>query len=259
MPRRPQDGRRPCRAGRAVHADAGEPGRQPDARVIGSILDYRYAPDDPEAVIELLAEPGTRIISLTITEGGYNIDGVDADGVSVFGLVAEAISRRRERGIASPTIVSCDNVEGNGDIARHAFTTYAERLHPAWRNGCANTPGSPTRWSTASPRSPRRRLSRRWTPSSASGPLARGGRTVHVVGARRRLLRRPTPVGRRRRAARRRRHAVRNDEVAAAQRQPSEPVLLRLPGRLPAGARAAGDPLFAEFLTSTWIRKPRRH
>ena len=45
-----------------------------DARVIGSIVDYRYAPDDPEAVIELLAAPTTRIISLTITEGGYSVE-----------------------------------------------------------------------------------------------------------------------------------------------------------------------------------------
>ena len=102
-----------------------------DARVIGSIVDYRYAPDDPEAVIELLAAPSTRIVSLTITEGGYNIDSVEADdSVSVFGLVAEALSRRRDRGIASPTIVSCDNIEGNGEVARQAFTTYAERVHP---------------------------------------------------------------------------------------------------------------------------------
>jgi mannitol 2-dehydrogenase len=106
-----------------------------DARVIGSIVDYRYAPDDPEVVIELLAAPSTRIISLTITEGGYSIDGLTrdqaADGqVSVFGLVAEALSRRRDRAVASPTIVSCDNIEGNGDVARQAFTAYAERIHP---------------------------------------------------------------------------------------------------------------------------------
>jgi len=104
-----------------------------DARVIGSIVDYRYAPDDPESVIELLAASSTRIVSLTITEGGYNIDNidnVDPDGVHVFGLVAEALARRRDRGIASPTIVSCDNIEGNGNVARHAFTTYADRVHP---------------------------------------------------------------------------------------------------------------------------------
>src|ERR1700687_3242037 len=66
-----------------------------EARVIGSIVDYRYAPDDAEAVIELLAAPSTRIISLTITEGGYNIDAVGPDdAVSVFGLVVEALARR---------------------------------------------------------------------------------------------------------------------------------------------------------------------
>ena len=60
-----------------------------EARVIGSIVDYRFAPDDPEAVIELLAAPTTRIISLTITEGGYNIDNL-GDGV-----VSSAWSPRR--------------------------------------------------------------------------------------------------------------------------------------------------------------------
>jgi mannitol 2-dehydrogenase len=99
-----------------------------DVRVIGSIVDYRYAPDDPEAVIELLAAPTTRIVSLTITEGGYQID--NADRTSVFGLVTEALSRRRDRGTTSPTIVSCDNIEGNGDVAQQAFTEFADLHHP---------------------------------------------------------------------------------------------------------------------------------
>src|SRR6478609_5176895 len=101
-----------------------------DVRVIGSILEYRYAPDDPEAVIELLAAPTTRIVSLTITEGGYQIEHIDPGDVSVFGLVVEALARRRDRGLASPTIVSCDNIEGDGEVAREAFTTFAERVHP---------------------------------------------------------------------------------------------------------------------------------
>ncbi|KXW78335.1 mannitol dehydrogenase [Mycolicibacterium phlei DSM 43071] len=99
-----------------------------EAKVIGSIVDYRYAPDDPESVVELLAAPDTRIISLTITEGGYTLDNLPE--VNVFGLVADALARRRDRGLGSPTIVSCDNIEGNGEVARHAFTTYAEHRHP---------------------------------------------------------------------------------------------------------------------------------
>ena len=52
--------------------------------------------------------------------------------------------------MASPTIVSCDNIEGNGDVARQAFTTYAERVHPGLADGWPHTPGSPIRWWTAS-------------------------------------------------------------------------------------------------------------
>src|SRR5690606_22258138 len=118
-----------------------------EPRVIGSIVDFRYAPDDPEGVIELLADPAVRIISLTITEGGYNLRDSDAgfdidnpavqrdltgDGppATVFGLVAAGLARRRERGLPSPTIVSCDNIVENGDVARRVFTSYAELADP---------------------------------------------------------------------------------------------------------------------------------
>jgi mannitol 2-dehydrogenase len=96
-----------------------------DAHVIGSIIDYRYAPDDPEAAVEVLAAATTRIISLTITEGGYR----DPDGPA-FALITEALARRRCRGIAAPTIVSCDNIESNGEIARRAVLANAERRDP---------------------------------------------------------------------------------------------------------------------------------
>ncbi len=113
-----------------------------DGRVIGSIVEYLYAPDDPEAVIARLADPATRIVSLTITEGGYSIDDVsgrfdpqtsdvaadlDPGAVprSVFGLVCAALGRRRDRGQEPFTIVSCDNLQGNGTLAREAFTSFA--------------------------------------------------------------------------------------------------------------------------------------
>lgn len=111
------------------------------ARVIGSIIDYRYAPEEPDAVVELLADPSIRIVSMTITEGGYNINQVtgefqleaphvaaeldSAPLSTVFGFVTAALTLRRERGIEPFTVMSCDNVEGNGEVARHAFTTYA--------------------------------------------------------------------------------------------------------------------------------------
>jgi mannitol 2-dehydrogenase len=106
-----------------------------EARVIGSIVDYRYAPDDPEATIELLAAPTTRIISMTITEGGYQV----RDRESIFGLIVEALARRHDRGITSPTIVSCDNIENNGEVARYAVTAHAELLRPGLADWIAET------------------------------------------------------------------------------------------------------------------------
>jgi mannitol 2-dehydrogenase len=93
--------------------------------VIGSIIDYRYAPDDPEAVIEVLAAPTTRIISLTITEGGYR----DHHGLA-FRLITEALAKRRGRGIAAPTILSCDNIESNGEVTRRVVLANAEHREP---------------------------------------------------------------------------------------------------------------------------------
>ena len=106
-----------------------------DPRVIGSITEYLFAPEDPEAVIEKLADPATRIVSLTITEGGYDLDNVkdlEPEEVeqTVFGLVTTALARRRERGHAPLTVMSCDNLEGNGTLARQAFTAFA-RLQDA--------------------------------------------------------------------------------------------------------------------------------
>src|ERR1700753_3833445 len=108
-----------------------------DAQVIGSIIDYRYAPDDPEAALELLAAATTRIISLTITEGGYR----DPDGPA-FALITEALARRRDRGIPAPTIVSCDTTEGNGEVARRAVLAHAEHRDP----GLAEWVGEHTRF-----------------------------------------------------------------------------------------------------------------
>jgi len=112
-----------------------------EASVIGSIVEYLFAPDDPEAVIEKMASPGIRIVSLTITEGGYNVDvngefdrsnpAVEADlapgsvPTTSFSFVTEALRRRRERGLAPFTVMSCDNIQGNGHVAKRMFTQFA--------------------------------------------------------------------------------------------------------------------------------------
>jgi mannitol 2-dehydrogenase len=118
-----------------------------DARVIGSMVEYLFAPDDPEAVVVKMADPSTRIVSLTVTEGGYNTSAVtgrfDDENPAVvadlrsptalrtsFGLVTEALARRRERGIVPFTVVSCDNIPGNGEVARLSFGAFAGLRDP---------------------------------------------------------------------------------------------------------------------------------
>ncbi|MGP9665920.1 mannitol dehydrogenase family protein [Halomonas sp. AOP22-C1-8] len=111
-------------------------------RVIGSMVNYLFAPEDAEAVIEQMADPAIRIVSLTVTEGGYNFHPVTGEfnlenpqvredlahpekPSTSFGLIVEALVRRRERGIAPFTVMSCDNIQGNGDVAKRMFTAYA--------------------------------------------------------------------------------------------------------------------------------------
>ena len=131
-----------------------------EPRMIGSIVQYLSAPDDPEAVIEKMAAASTRIVSLTITEGGYNIsditgefDAANPDVVrdleqgavprTTSGLVTEALNRRKKRGLDLFTVMSCDNLQGNGHLARSpaiaamsaGFSGPIFSCVPRWRNG----------------------------------------------------------------------------------------------------------------------------
>lgn len=136
-----------------------------EPRVIGSVVEYLFAPDGPEAVVEKMAAPTTRIVSLTVTEGGYNLDditgafvastpavaadaaaGSDAAALTtVFGLVVEALVRRRERGLEPFTVMSCDNLQGNGHLAQTAFAAFAALRDPAlgeWVRSSVRFPNS---------------------------------------------------------------------------------------------------------------------
>jgi len=118
-----------------------------EPRVIGSIVELLLAPDDPEAVIERMADPGTRIVSLTVTEGGYHLSPVTGEfdatdegivhdlvpgavPVTAFGLITEALARRRARGMAPFTVMSCDNIQGNGHVAQRMLCSFARLRDP---------------------------------------------------------------------------------------------------------------------------------
>jgi mannitol 2-dehydrogenase len=117
------------------------------ARVTGAMVDF-LDPADREGMIEAMAAPSIRIVSMTITEGGYFInpamgrfdpgyapiaeDGRNpSDPKTVFGLIVAGLRRRRERGIPPFTVMSCDNIPGNGHVTQEAVTGLARLSDPA--------------------------------------------------------------------------------------------------------------------------------
>lgn len=117
-----------------------------NARVIGSMVDF--APVEPQAVIAAMSDPAIRIVSLTITEGGYYVnartDGFDAahpdiahDAANpdaprtVFGMMLAALRRRRDAGAEPFTVMSCDNLPENGHVCARTVTELAQLSDPS--------------------------------------------------------------------------------------------------------------------------------
>ncbi|MCJ8165014.1 mannitol dehydrogenase family protein [Pontibacter sp. E15-1] len=107
----------------------------------GAIKELIAGYEDPKAVIAKIAAESIKIITLTITEGGYNLDKQTGDFVlsneaiqhdlenpgspkTVFGFVAEGLRARKKLGKGGLTILSCDNLQHNGNTAKKAFTAF---------------------------------------------------------------------------------------------------------------------------------------
>lgn len=116
-------------------------------RVIGSIIDFMLGCDDPAAVIDRMADEATKIVSLTITEGGYNLNSASgefdfknpdvkhdlahpASPRTVFGYLTAALEKRRAADLPAFTVQSCDNIQHNGDMTRKMLLAFAEALDP---------------------------------------------------------------------------------------------------------------------------------
>jgi len=116
------------------------------AQVTGAMIDF-IKPGDAAALLDRLAEPRIRIVSLTVTEGGYYIspatqhfDASHPDIVAdaraleapktAFGLIAAGLRRRRAAGVAPFTVMSCDNIPGNGHVCENAVAGVAELADP---------------------------------------------------------------------------------------------------------------------------------
>ena len=122
----------------------------PDSRsveVVGSMIDYVPIEADNGALIAQMAKPEIKIVTLTVTEGGYYIDPVskrfdtshpdiayDANHPeapkTAFGAMVAALRLRRESGVGPFTCQSCDNLQGNGETLRQVIVTLAKLSDP---------------------------------------------------------------------------------------------------------------------------------
>jgi len=116
--------------------------------VIGSIVDYIFAIETPELAIDKMAHPDTKIVSLTITEGGYNFNPNTGDfdfenpdiqhelqhpnePKTVFGFLTAALKKRRDKNLPAFTVLSCDNIQHNGYVARKMLLSFAKQQDPS--------------------------------------------------------------------------------------------------------------------------------
>ncbi|HYI91505.1 MAG TPA: mannitol dehydrogenase family protein, partial [Beijerinckiaceae bacterium] len=124
-----------------------EPGAN-SARVTGAMTGFVPVGEDAAAIVDALDDAALRILSLTVTEGGYCIDpatgsfnpehpDIRHDAAhpdrpkGVFGALVLGLKRRRDRGAAPFTVMSCDNIPHNGRVAMDAVAGLAELTDPA--------------------------------------------------------------------------------------------------------------------------------
>ena len=123
-----------------------------EARVTGAMVDF--CPVKAQAIIERIVDPAIRIVSLTITEGGYFIDAAtgkfdaahpdirhDAENMemprTVFGILLAGLKLRRAIGHPPPAILSCDNIPENGNVTRQALEGLAALISDELRDWVA--------------------------------------------------------------------------------------------------------------------------
>ncbi|CAF3348012.1 unnamed protein product [Rotaria sp. Silwood2] len=110
-----------------------------NVRIIGSLIHYIFAPEQPEEALAILVHPNTKIASITITVVGYDFDVNHADiqydfknsdrPKTIFGFLVHALDARRRANEKPFTIVSCDNVQQNGETTKKCILQFAKHLN----------------------------------------------------------------------------------------------------------------------------------
>ncbi len=124
-------------------------GERPVLRVVGAIKEVLFAREQSSAVLERLADPATRLVTLTITEKGYCLAADDLDLANpeivhdlaapeapdgAIGYLVAGLRLRWQRGVAPYTVLSCDNLADNGGRLRRAVLQFAQRTDPALKD-----------------------------------------------------------------------------------------------------------------------------
>jgi fructuronate reductase len=123
-----------------------------ELRVVGAVQRVLVAADDPQAVVDAIAAPTTHIVSFTVTEKGYlrrpdgSLDLAAAiGGSSLYRFVAAGLAARKAAGLGGVTLLSCDNLAGNGGVLRRLMREYLAAYHPelsAWFDGECSCPAT---------------------------------------------------------------------------------------------------------------------
>ena len=119
-------------------------------RVIGSIREVMHAPSSPADVINKLSDPAIKILSLTITEKGYFYDESGELNTShpavkndlenpqspqtAMGYIYAALKKRKENGAGPMTVMSCDNLPGNGDLAKKILLQHTQHVDEEFKS-----------------------------------------------------------------------------------------------------------------------------
>ncbi|MGB3611614.1 MAG: mannitol dehydrogenase family protein [Cellvibrio sp.] len=116
-------------------------------QLIGAVLKTMVGPEDPAALVALMADPAIRIVSLTVTEKGYCHDPATGDlnlqhpdiihdlahldrPVSAIGYLVAALQQRFKSGHKSFTALSCDNLPNNGQVLGKVVHQFAAQVSP---------------------------------------------------------------------------------------------------------------------------------
>ena len=106
-------------------------------RLIGAVQKVIVAAADPQAVVDAIAAPTTHIVSLTVTEKGYlrgpggSLDLDAARGSSsLYRFVGAGLAARKAAGLTGLTLLSCDNLTGNGAALKTLMRQYLAAEHP---------------------------------------------------------------------------------------------------------------------------------